>query len=64
MRPEDIISMLRAENKKMKELIEFANSNLARLFNTMDRMDKKEVKDAIRFIGTEIENFINERMYF
>lgn len=62
MRPEEIISMLRAENKKMKELIEFANSNLSGLFNSMDRMEKKEVKDAIGFIGIEIENFINERM--
>lgn len=62
MKTEEIISMLRAENKKMEELIEFANSNLSGLFNSMDRMDKKEVKDAIGFIGTEIENFINKRI--
>jgi hypothetical protein len=62
MKTEEIISKLSAENKKMKELIEFANSNLSGLFNSMDRMDKNEVKDAIRFIGIEIENFINKRM--
>lgn len=62
MKTEEIISKLSAENKKMKELIEFANSNLSGLFNSMDRMDKNEVKDAIGFIGTEIENFINKRI--
>lgn len=53
--------LLLEENKKMRELIEFAHNQLSGLFNTMDEMDKNEVKNAIGFIGTRIESFVNQR---
>ncbi len=51
---------LEAENKKMREVLEFANYNLSRVWHSLREGKDINLLDEVGTIGTHIENVLNE----
>lgn len=51
---------LEAENKKMREVLEFANYNLSRVWHSLREGKDINLLDEVGTIGTHIENLLNE----
>lgn len=51
---------LEAENKKMREVLEFANYNLSRVWHSLREGKDINLLDEVGTIGTHIENVLND----
>lgn len=54
------IYKLEEENKKMREVLEYANYNLGRIWHELRKGKELDMLTEIGVIGTAIENTLNE----
>lgn len=53
-------SNLKEDNNKMKETLEFVNGNLSALFHDLDKGKSVNVKEVVRYVGSNVESLLND----